>query len=143
MPRYLFAVVTLSATLASLACHTPPPRSEFPTIWRSLLSGAVKTVRLEGDHLYVENQLTEAQRQAGTSNVADLVRVGGVYRGEGSSRPSCATCSAQTYPIEVTLLTNSRIEGWTMDYPSDDRFDCATCTHSKASQRVTFVWVPQ
>ena len=51
----------------------------FPTHWKSLTSGSTKILRRDGDRLYVETVLSEAQRNAGCFSMADLQGKGDLF----------------------------------------------------------------
>src|SRR5260370_31041496 len=59
----------------------------FPTRWRSLLTGTTKIIRRDGDIIYVETLLPEAQKNAGCFNLAELQKNGDIFSGKG--RYSC------------------------------------------------------
>src|SRR6266849_3239711 len=102
----------------------------FPTRWRSLLSGTTKVIRRDGDRIYVETLLPEAQKNAGCFNLAELQKNGDVF--SGKNRYSCV-CEytkglgvyARTFTNrvsdetaeEITKLGPTRIEGRSMVRP--------------------------
>jgi S1-C subfamily serine protease len=49
---------------------------DFPRQWKSLTSGATKILRRDGDRLYVETLLPEAEKNAGCFDLADLQKQG-------------------------------------------------------------------
>lgn len=53
----------------------------FPREWRSLISGRKKTIRLDGDRVYVETVLPEGESKVGCSMIAELQKQGEVYTG--------------------------------------------------------------
>jgi hypothetical protein len=99
----------------------------FPARWRSLLSGTTKTLRRDGDHIYIETLLPEDLRQAGCFSLAELQKLGDTYA--GTARESCVwqyqkrliigyETGAKRYqhewPIWLTSVTAKRVEGWSM-----------------------------
>jgi hypothetical protein len=126
------------------------PSEDFPKRWKSLVSGTTKIIRREGDRVYVETVLRDAERQAGCFAVADLRKQGEGY--SGNSRHSCVCVNAfgvflNRYtlddPEEITSLTPTRIEGWAMGPPKDAKFNCVKGTYSKPPIRQPFTWIPE
>jgi hypothetical protein len=58
----------------------------YPTRWKSLTSGTMKVIRVEGDHVYVETIQSEQARQLGGFTLADLKKDGERYVGTIRSR---------------------------------------------------------
>jgi S1-C subfamily serine protease len=125
----------------------------IPSQWRSLQSGTTKILRLEGEHLYVETEIPEELKKLGNFVLADMKKDGDKFVGTVKNRFTCQysdawsgqarynTCEAE-YPIEITLFTENRIEGWTMSYAKGDKLSCRKCTHSTRPIKETFVWIP-
>jgi S1-C subfamily serine protease len=121
---------------------------EFPKRWKSLSSGATLLIRREGDRVYVEVVLPNRDRQAGCFGVSDLRRQGESY--SGIARYSCVCANASGWhrytldnPLEITSLTSTRIEGWSMGPPKDAKFNCVKGTYSKPSVRGPITWIPE
>jgi hypothetical protein len=125
----------------------------FPRRWRSLATGTTKIVRVDGDRIYVETVVPQAQAQAGSFNLADLNKADDKYVGIGRT---LSTCSYQVFggerlnqcreefPIEITLLTPSRIEGRAPGPgPSGVKFDCRKCTRNPPFTMQPFTWIPE
>src|SRR5262249_3542415 len=53
----------------------------FPARWKSLSSGTTKIIRRDGDRMYVETILPDAEKQAGCFTIADLKKQGNGYSG--------------------------------------------------------------
>jgi hypothetical protein len=128
--------------------------SSFPQRWKSLASGTTKILRFEGEHLYVETVLPDELKKLNNFTISDLVKTGDKYIGTTKSRITCRytdlfqtqyfynTCNEER-AFEITMLTATRIEGWYMGYPDDDKPDCKKCKHSKPPIKQSFVWIPE
>lgn len=129
----------------------------FPSRWKSLTSGTTKIVRRDGERLYVETVLPDAQKNAGCFNMADLQQKGAIFSGIG--RTSCVCeytrglgAYARTYTnrfsvqyeIEITKLAPTRIDGRTTVPPKDSKLDCKKGAYTKPpSEWETFAWIPE
>jgi S1-C subfamily serine protease len=130
---------------------------DFPTRWKSLMSGTAKTVRRDGDRIYVETVLPDAQKNAGCFILADLQKQGDIF--SGTERTSCV-CEytkglgiyARTYTnrftdqttMEITKIDPMRIEGRLMTRPAGTKFECQKGTYSKPlSEWTSFAWIPE
>lgn len=147
-----------------LAGAAPDPFSATkpatPSRWKSLASGTTKIIRVDGEHIYVETVLPDQQRQAGSFTLSDLTKTGDRFKGVTKSSVVCQysktdiwwgrpttqelnTCQDEV-PMEITLMTPTRIEGWTMGPIDGARFDCKKCQWStKAQTKKPFVWIPE
>jgi S1-C subfamily serine protease len=129
----------------------------FPTHWKSLTSGTSKIVRRDGERVYVETVQSDAQKNAGCFDMADLQHKGDVF--SGTDRHSCV-CQytrglgtyARTltnkftfeYQIEITKISPTRIEGRVLVPPKDSKLECQKGTFSKPpSEWETFAWIPE
>ena len=96
--------------------------SVFPSRWKSLSSGTIKVVRIDGDYVYVETLFPEDQ-QPPRFNAAELKKTGDKYVGTTRSGGPCSyvgftpfvgmnekgnNCSFQ-FAIEITALNPTRI----------------------------------
>jgi len=129
----------------------------FPTRWRSLLSGTTKIIRRDGDRIYVETLLPEAQKNAGCFTLAELQKKGDVFSGKGRHSCVCEYTKglgvyARTFTnrvsdetaMEITKLEPTRIEGRSMVRPKGTKFDCKKGEFSKpASEWENFTWIPE
>jgi len=129
----------------------------FPARWKSLASSTTKIIRLEGDNLYVETLIAEAQKQAGSFHLAELKKVGDKYVGTGRSQFMCsylgftafvgkhqkANQCREDWPIEITLFTPTRIEGRTLGPAPGAKFDCGKCSHNPSLTMQSFTWIPE
>lgn len=128
----------------------------FPKRWKSLASGTTKVVRLDKDHLYIETIVPEANRSAGDFSLSELTKSNGKWVGTTKARITCSwlmgmfhagprkfnTCTLEV-PIEITMLSESRIEGSAEGYPEGDKFNCKSCDHSAKRTWMPFVWIPE
>lgn len=129
----------------------------FPARWKSLESGTSKVLRRDGDRIYVETVLSEAEKNAGCFFVSDLKKQGDIFTGTARSRCVCEYTRglgayAQTFTnrvtdevsIELTSITPTRIEGRAMARPKGTKFDCKKGEYSKPpSEWRPFVWIPE
>jgi S1-C subfamily serine protease len=129
----------------------------FPTRWKSLQSGTTKVLRRDGDRIYVETVLSEAQKNAGCFFLSDLQKKGDVF--SGTVRSSCVCeytrglgAYARTFTnrvtdetsIEITSITPTRIEGRGLARPKGTKFDCKKGEFSKPpSEWENFTWIPE
>jgi hypothetical protein len=130
---------------------------DFPTHWKSLESGTTKILRRDGDRIYVETVLPDAEKNAGCFSLADLQQKGDIY--SGTVRNSCV-CQytkglgvyAQSYTnrftlqwqIEITKLSPTRVEGRAEGPSKDSRFDCRKGAYTKLnSEWQAFAWIPE
>jgi S1-C subfamily serine protease len=130
---------------------------DFPTHWKSLLTGTTKIMRRDGDRIYVETVLPEAAKNAGCFNLAELQQQGDIFSGTGRSSCVCQYTKglgvyARTYTnrvsdqsaIEITKVGPTRIEGRAMVRPTGTKFDCRKGTYSKPpSEWQSFTWIPE
>lgn len=126
--------------------------------WKSLASGTTKIVRLEGDRMYVETLLPDDVTRAGGFTVAELTKKGDAFVGVVRSRIPClytATdwgnlrdkqvlnhCTFES-PIEIRIVSTTRIEGMTEQYPQGTKFNCKKCSYSQRPVKSTFTWIPE
>src|SRR5262249_2822553 len=107
----------------------------FPTRWKSLSSGTIKIIRRDGDRLYIETVLPEAERKAGCFSLAELEKQGEVYVGIGKFSCVCQYIPALEFSyrtnrfssdaaIAITKLTPTRIEGQAPVPPNGIKIDC-------------------
>ncbi len=121
----------------------------IPTRWKSLASGISLIIRMEGDYLYVEGLLP------GTYLSSELKKTGDVFTGVTREIFHCTrrsiwtlkqewkTCSRET-PLEVNLLTPTRIEVWEEGPPKGTEWDCKNCKWKKKERiKRRFVWIPE
>jgi hypothetical protein len=129
----------------------------FPTRWKSLTNGTTKIVRRDGDRLYVETVLPEAEKNVGCFNLADLQQKAEIFSGTGRTHCVCqyarglgvyartiSNTFTTEYEIEITRLSPTRIEGRSTVPPKDAKLDCQKGKYSKPpSEWQAFAWIPE
>lgn len=133
-------------------------KPQVPGRWKSLASGTTKIVRVDGEHIYMETVLPDVQRQAGAFNLAEFKKSGDRYQGVGRSRFVCEYSATDWNTLgtkqvlnactdegamEITLLTPTRIEGWSMARRPGGKFDCKKCQWNVGMVKQPFVWIPE
>lgn len=119
--------------------------SGFPSRWKSMTTGTLRTLRFEGDYIYAESVLSEAMVKAGAFFLMDLRKNGEKYVGTQSGkvvRPDGGASCPVTWPVELTLVTPSRIEGRGFAPPATAKVDWTTCTISPSPDWQSFTWIP-
>jgi hypothetical protein len=117
----------------------------FPSKWKSMTSGSIRTLRFETNYIYGEVILPEAAAKAGAFTLLELKKVGDKYVGTVNSKivrsDGGASCSLQA-PMELTLVTPERIEGHSQKFPANARIDWGKCSVTPAPEPMDFVWIP-
>jgi hypothetical protein len=147
-------------SLDELRANLASPRSDvfkssgFPALWKSLTAGGLRSLRFDGDFLYVETVLTEKQRdvefdrcelkktQNGGYSGVRRVALTCSYIGHFNSGPWNNRCTFEN-KIEFNTINPSRIEGRGFAPPDGAEFDCRKCSYSKPLVWKPFVWIPQ
>ena len=128
-------------------------RSQFPTQWKSLSSGTLKILRIEGEYLYYETIMPDDMQEHYQLAAGELKKDGDGYTGVYRTRFNCSWYShwvAETrwnncafeFPIGITLLSPTRTEGWGMWPPDGAKFNCSKCKYSKKPTKQLFTWIP-
>jgi len=123
--------------------------------WKSLASGTIRTLRFEGDYIYIETVWSEELRRLGVFTIAEVKKQGdkytgtvrgkevwwetNPYTGEKVVTHSCVNELA----IELTSVTPNRIEGRGFGPPQGAKLDKKKCTFSKSSVWQSFIWIPE
>ena len=116
----------------------------FPTRWKSMTSGTVRTLRFSGDYIYGELVVPEAAAKAGMFGLLEVKKSGEKYTGTYNTRgvsQNGAICSFKI-EIELTSVTPTRIEGRVMGPPSNAKLDWNSCTYSASLAWQEFTWIP-
>jgi len=117
----------------------------FPSKWKSMTSGTVRTLRFETNYIYGELILPDAAVKAGAFTLLELKKDGDKYVGKINRKAirsdGGASCSMQA-PIELTLVTPERIEGNLVAPPPTSKIDWVKCSFTDAPERQEFVWIP-
>ena len=152
------SAMTLDDLRVKLSGTTDVFKSEAtPSRWKSLTSGTSKILRREGDRLYVEKVLSDAEKTAGCFELADLQENAGVFSGTGRSSCVCQYTKglgvyARTYTnrfsteynIEILKMSPTRIEGRVTGPPKDAKLDCQKGAYTKPlTEWQPFVWIPE
>jgi len=150
-PQKAITLDELRAVLASPANFFNSPN--FPSRWRSLVSGTRKVLRIEGDFVYVETLLPEESIRRNDFVMSELKRQGEKYVGVTRASTTCEyydfwkgflynRCSEES-EMEIVALTPSRVEGRVQGYPQDAKFDCKKCRYDKPRVWFPFTWIPE
>lgn len=136
-----------------IASSIESPKSEasrdannaYPTRWKSMVNGSIRTLRFEGEYIYGETIMREDVAKAGAYVLMDVKKAGDKYVGTTNWRlvsgPGGKSCSG-TSNIELTLVTPARIEGRTFSPSRDGKIDWDKCTFSPAPDWQPFSWIP-
>ena len=119
--------------------------SGFPSRWKSMRSGSIRTLRFQGDYIYGETIFSEAAVKAGAFALMEVKKQGDKYVGKVNARVVKADLSAScslTESIELTLVTPDRIEGRGLSSPLNAQIDWKTCTSTPPPDWQPFVWIP-
>ena len=135
------------------------PTPVFPKRWKSLTSGTSRTLRVEGDRIYVEALVSPETKAGGGFGVGDLAkRSDGSFAGEWRYGGSCSyldyslanlrteeitkTCTFSN-PIEISSLGPTRIEGRVRAPSQNAKLDCKKCKFKGNPEWEPFVWIPE
>jgi hypothetical protein len=109
-----------------------------PPLWKSLTTGETLTLQFEEDFIYAEEVLSDEQRKTYFITY-ELKKDQGTYKGVARSGVTCHygnwgfwanKCSFE-WPVKLTSVSPSRIEGRIFSPPYDTTFDCRKCAYSK------------
>ena len=147
--------LTLAQLRAELAGSEDPFKTAptYPARWKSLQSASPRTLRVDGDYVYIEIVLPEDQQRAGAFMRGQLKKTGDRYRGRVKHRIQCPydawdgtsrfnMCGGE-WDVEITRLTPSRVEGTIVMPPDSSRTDCAKCKDSLPPVPQSFTWIPE
>jgi hypothetical protein len=135
------------ASIEAPNSDAPTANSGFPSRWKSMTTGLVRTLRFEGEHIYTEMVLPPVLVNAGAFSLVEVKKDGDKYVGKVNFHMvervdgGGASCSGAT-PIELTLVTPDRIEGRTFSSPSNAKLDWNTCSYSLPPDWQPFTWIP-
>lgn len=123
--------------------------------WRSSTGVRVATLRFDGDTIHVETSSPEKSSNLDVKLTAEMRKDGTKYTGTAtsvvtwtrtilvSSEKNAADRCRFTYPIEITSITSTKIEGREFTAPADAVPDKEKCTFSKARRWMNFIWIPE
>ena len=110
-----------------------------------MTTGTLRTVRVDGDYIYVEMILPEAAVKAGVFGLMEFKKTGDKYVGKSNTRTvraaGGASCS-ESWQAELTLVSPDRIEGRLLGPPPNTKVDWNTCNYSQSSDWQSFTWIP-
>lgn len=127
----------------------------FPIRWKSLTNGTTKLIRRDGDRIYIETVLPDAQKNAGCFNLAELQKQGSLFSGTGRTSCICQYTKALDvrqysnrftlqFQMEISTVGSTRIEGRTTIPSKGTKFDCAKGTYNRpATEWEAFTWIPE
>jgi hypothetical protein len=117
----------------------------FPSRWKSMTTGMVRTLRFESNYIYGEVVLSDAAIKAGAFTLLELKKDGDKFKGQTNAKmvrqDGTASCPGQ-FPMELTLVTPERIEGRTMSPLPNAKVDWAKCSSSPGPEWQNFTWIP-
>jgi len=130
---------------ASPQSGKPTANSGFPIRWKSLTTGIIRTLRFEGDLIYEDNFYPDAGVKTDGATQLKFKKNGSKYAGTANlrvvRRDGRAFCP-ESFAVELTSVTTTRIEGRIFSPPMSSRIDWTTCTYSMPEAWQRFVWVP-
>jgi len=125
----------------------------LPERWKSLSNGLIRTVRLTGDHLYVE--LVPPMPPGSQFQMYEMTRQGNIFVGTRRDRAACTyrdpwfgtdvqnTCNME-FKVEIKSITNERIEGRILYPEKGNNLNCKKCSFAKSlTQWQEFTWIPE
>lgn len=124
---------------------TPGENMGFPSKWKSMTTGSVRTLRFEENYIYGEVILPEAAVKAGAFTLLELKKEGDKFTGQVNAKfvrqDGGASCPGQGQ-IQLTLVTPQRIEGRLFVPPPSAKIDWSKCSFSSNSEWQDFTWIP-
>lgn len=148
----------LRAALGVASVDAFKTAESFPANWKSILSGSRFLVRREPDVLYAERVLSDAEKRVGNFFSIELHKSSDQYKGQEhviltssyldhdfkhwTQNQVVKHCSF-SFPVEVEVFTQSRIEARILAPPSDSKLDIKRCTYDKTTIWQNFVWIPE
>lgn len=127
----------------------------FPTRWKSMQSGLIRTLRKDGDYIYFEADLTEEETQLGLYNRGQVTKQGDGYVGTLSTTPwywwKINPTTGKKYTekvcriddaITLKIVSPTRIEVDGEQYPAGTKLDKECKPNKKKVAMQTAVWIP-
>lgn len=145
------AVATLLYT-ANLAPPHPAENSASTLLnsaapWTSMTSGTDYSIRIDGDHMYVDRtNVAEKARNGGYFERGELRKAGEHWAGKIVTHGGCyckrrvRACTIEA-DVEITNMSASRMEGKILTWDWN-RFNCCKGTPNDAKME-SFVWIPK
>lgn len=141
---------TIEADYHTLARQTGLER-DYPARWKTD-TGDLATVRMDGSRIRIDVTNPGSGQGAGF-NQAETEKRQGVYAGIAKASRPCETGKAspgraaalctEEAPIELTLVTASRIEGRVGAFRITSRTACPNCPPKPSPAWRRFVWTPE
>jgi hypothetical protein len=114
-------------------------------------------VRRDGDRIYVETILPDAQKNAGCFILSDLQKKGDIFSdimrsscvcqytaGRANMRETVTNHVSDETTVEIISITPTRIEGRGLARPKGTKFNCRKGEFSKPpSEWENFTWIPE
>lgn len=124
---------------------SPGDNMGFPSKWKSMTTGSVRTLRFEGNYVYGEVLLPDAAVRAGAFTLMEVKKDGDKFIGNLNIKwvrqDGGASCPFQSQ-IELTLVTPERIEGRLFGGQPNSKIDWTNCSFSPAASWQAFTWIP-
>ncbi len=127
----------------------------FPTRWKSMATGVVRTLRRDGDYIYFEADLTDEQKELGVSAHGQVTKQGDLYIGTSSYpawywwkvNPTTGKKYAEKVcqideAIKLRIVSPTRIEIEGNQYPPGTKFDKQCKPNKKEVAFPTAAWIP-
>ena len=127
----------------------------FPTRWKSMQSGIIRTLRKDSDYIYFEADLTEEQVELGLFNRGQVTKQGDGYVGTLSTTPwywwKINPTTGKKYTekvcrvddaITLKIVSPTRIEVDGDQYPAGTKLDKKCKPNKKKVAMPTAVWIP-
>jgi len=119
-----------------------------------MTSGNRFTIRNDGEVIYVEVELTDAQRKAGRFISMELRKSKDGYSGkehsvlvgwkrDRSGNEKIINSCVSDYDVEASTVSDRRFEGRILVPPPNSTVDFKNCHLSQAPEWQKFVWIPE
>jgi hypothetical protein len=122
-------------------------------VWTSLISGRDYKVRVDGDYLYTDwTNIPASLKDTATFSRGELKKSGTRWTGQFRSYFPCVYIDrwgnqqiknwiTMVLPIEITMMTVTRIEGRAQNY--EQGIDCKKATPKGQPTWASFTWIPK
>ena len=117
-----------------------------------MTSGSRFKIRKEGDVVYIERVLSDAEKKVGNFAAMELHKSKDGYSGKEHVVVAGYTLDRLVnyayrctfdFPVEVSVLNESRIEGRISIPPDNAKMDRKKCTYNMPQSWSPFVWIPE
>lgn len=128
--------------------------TQRPTKWKSVKTGAIYTLRFQGDYIYSEKEEPEDLRKLGLYLTGEVKKRGDKYAGTSHTNyvhwhtnPITGEkiidhrCNFE-FPLEFTSVSSTRIEGRSMGAAQGAKLDMKKCKYSPSTMWQDFVLIP-